>query len=83
MAIQQKVMDPVCGMEVDPEHAAGHSEYAGQTYHFCSAGCKARFDAEPAVWHAAAQGQPHASDGHDGLRTRTARRSASTCPSRA
>ena len=57
MAIQQKVMDPVCGMEVDPDRAAGHSEHAGQTYHFCSAGCKARFDAEPEVWHAAAQAQ--------------------------
>src|SRR5687768_9900786 len=59
MAIQQKVIDPVCGMEVDPDHAAGESEYAGQTYHFCSAGCKTRFDAEPEVWHAAAQAQAH------------------------
>ena len=57
MSIQQNVIDPVCGMEVDPEHAAGHSEHAGQTYHFCSAGCKARFDAEPEVWHAAARAQ--------------------------
>jgi P-type Cu+ transporter len=68
MEIQQKVTDPVCGMEVDPEHAAGHREYAGHAYHFCSAGCKTRFDAEPEVWHAPAQAQGHTPDG---LRRRT------------
>jgi P-type Cu+ transporter len=40
-------VDPVCGMEVDPEHAAGVSEYQGQTYYFCSSGCKKAFDQEP------------------------------------
>lgn len=39
--------DPVCGMEVAPETAAGKSEYKGQTYYFCSAGCKKAFDKEP------------------------------------
>ena len=39
--------DPVCGMDVDPVKAAGHSEYRGQTYDFCSKSCKAKFDAEP------------------------------------
>ena len=61
MNTQQSVIDPVCGMEVDPEHAAGSSEHAGHTYHFCSAGCKTRFDAEPEVFHAAARAQEHAS----------------------
>jgi Cu+-exporting ATPase len=60
MKTEQTVVDPVCGMEVDPEHAAGSSEHAGHTYHFCSAGCKARFDAEPEVFAAAAaQADPH------------------------
>jgi YHS domain-containing protein len=40
-------IDPVCGMEVDPKTAAGKSEYQGQTYYFCSAGCKKSFDKEP------------------------------------
>jgi P-type Cu+ transporter len=39
--------DPVCGMTVDPEKAAGKSEHAGETYYFCNPGCKAKFDAEP------------------------------------
>jgi len=39
--------DPVCGMDVDPKTAAGKSEYKGQTYYFCSGGCKKAFDKEP------------------------------------
>jgi YHS domain-containing protein len=39
--------DPVCGMDVEPETAAGKSEYKGQTYYFCSLGCKASFDKNP------------------------------------
>jgi YHS domain-containing protein len=39
--------DPVCGMDVDPKTAAGKSEYKGQTYYFCSKGCKASFDKNP------------------------------------
>jgi YHS domain-containing protein len=41
------VKDPVCGMEIDPKTAAGQSEYQGQTYFFCSMGCKKDFDKEP------------------------------------
>jgi Cu+-exporting ATPase len=39
--------DPVCGMDVTPETAAGKSEYKGQTYYFCSLGCKKSFDEDP------------------------------------
>jgi len=39
--------DPVCGMNVNPETAAGKSEYKGKTYYFCSPGCKKSFDADP------------------------------------
>ncbi len=39
--------DPVCGMQVDPERANAQSEYQGQTYYFCSTGCKERFDRDP------------------------------------
>ena len=42
-----KLMDPVCGLRVDPATAAGSSEYAGRTYYFHSAACKAEFDAQP------------------------------------
>jgi Cu+-exporting ATPase len=39
--------DPVCGMTVDPRRAAGSSIYQGETYHFCSKGCAAKFQAAP------------------------------------
>lgn len=39
--------DPVCRMDVDEKTAAGKSEYKGQTYYFCSVGCKKSFDKEP------------------------------------
>jgi len=42
-----KYKDPVCGMMVDPEKAAGKVEHAGQTYYFCSKGCAERFSHEP------------------------------------
>ena len=43
----EKVKDPVCGMNIDPAKAKGKSEYEGKTYHFCSEGCKKKFDADP------------------------------------
>ena len=39
--------DPVCGMTVDPVHAAGSVEHAGKTYFFCSQHCEQRFRANP------------------------------------
>lgn len=41
------IKDPVCGMDVDREKAAGKSDHGGETYFFCSKSCKAKFDAEP------------------------------------
>jgi Cu+-exporting ATPase len=34
-------------MQIDPRTAAGKSEYKGQTYYFCSAGCKRAFETDP------------------------------------
>ncbi len=42
--------DVVCGMQVDPAKAAGSSQHDGKTYYFCSKGCKAKFDANPAQY---------------------------------
>jgi len=33
-----KVVDPVCGMIVDPAATRHHASHEGQDYHFCSAG---------------------------------------------
>jgi YHS domain-containing protein len=41
------VTDPVCKMEIDPKTAAGKSDWNGQTYYFCSLGCKREFDKDP------------------------------------
>ncbi|MDL1894711.1 YHS domain-containing protein [Anaerolineae bacterium CFX7] len=46
------VKDIVCGMTVNPE-TAEKSEYKGQTYYFCSKGCKAQFDKNPEKYIAA------------------------------
>jgi Cu+-exporting ATPase len=40
-------IDPVCGMEVTPEDAAGSFQYHGQTYYFCNESCLERFQANP------------------------------------
>lgn len=40
-------IDPVCGMTVDPERAAGHYEYKGETYYFCSTHCVHKFREDP------------------------------------
>ena len=56
------VKDPVCGMDVDEQTAAGKSDYQGQTYYFCSAGCKASFDKDPQIYvggAAASAGHQH------------------------
>jgi len=40
--------DVVCGIQVDPAKAAGTSQHNGKTYYFCSKGCQAKLDANPA-----------------------------------
>jgi Cu+-exporting ATPase len=49
------VTDPVCGMRIDPKEAAGTSVYKGQTYYFCSLGCKKAFEKEPEKYVKAAK----------------------------
>ncbi|BCG84083.1 copper-translocating P-type ATPase [Mesorhizobium sp. 113-3-9] len=39
--------DPVCGMTVDPDAGKPTSEHGGRLYHFCSEGCRTKFQAEP------------------------------------
>ena len=41
------VLDPVCGMTVDPATTPHHASHAGADYHFCSAGCRTKFQADP------------------------------------
>src|SRR5262245_47705604 len=43
-------IDPVCGMSVDPLTATLKADHAGQTYYFCSAGCRSKFISNPAKY---------------------------------
>jgi len=45
--------DPVCGMMVEPQKAAGKVEHNGKAYYFCSARCAERFRNEPEKFLAA------------------------------
>lgn len=45
----KEVVDPVCGMTVDPATSV-HSEYKGKTYYFCSDSDKKDFDKAPASY---------------------------------
>jgi Cu+-exporting ATPase len=40
--------DPVCGMDVEPQSAAGSYEHDGRTYYFCCEPCLERFREDPA-----------------------------------
>lgn len=44
--------DPICGMEVSKDSAAGELEHGGRTYYFCSARCREKFRAAPAKYAA-------------------------------
>jgi Cu+-exporting ATPase len=41
------VVDPVCGMTIDPTDAVGQVDFKGQTYYFCSDVCLERFRSNP------------------------------------
>ena len=41
------VIDPVCGMTVNPAKAAGQHAHAGHTYYFCGKSCLEKFRADP------------------------------------
>lgn len=43
----RKTVDPVCGMTVDPTTSKHRFDYRGHTHHFCSAGCRTKFAADP------------------------------------
>jgi len=49
-AADQKAIDPVCGMSVDPATSKHRHEYDGETFHFCSDGCRTKFAADPAKY---------------------------------
>ena len=65
MAEAGNVLDPVCGMTVDPLATPHHAEHDGHAFHFCSAGCRTKFEADPTRYlePKAAAAQPSADPG--------------------
>ena len=47
VATPAQAIDPVCGMTVAADAAHRPFEYAGTTYYFCCAGCRAAFEKDP------------------------------------
>src|SRR5260370_34061910 len=45
---KETVLDPVCGMTVDPATSKHRFDHQGKTFHFCSASCRSKFAADPA-----------------------------------
>ena len=43
----ETVIDPVCGMSIDPQQAVAQEEHGGTVFYFCSDGCHAAFLADP------------------------------------
>jgi P-type Cu+ transporter len=43
-------IDPVCGMRVSPDTAAGSYDFEGKTYYFCGRSCLAKFQADPLAY---------------------------------
>jgi Cu+-exporting ATPase len=41
------VVDPVCGMTIDPSDAVGQFDYKGHTYYFCAESCLEQFRENP------------------------------------
>lgn len=47
----ERVIDPVCGMKIDPKTAkGGKTVFEGKEYFFCNPKCKTKFDADPHVY---------------------------------
>ena len=61
------VKDPVCGMDVDPATSTLTAVHDGETFHFCSAGCQAKFEADPDQYGEHARHGEHSTAGAAGV----------------
>jgi P-type Cu+ transporter len=46
-----QIKDPVCGMTIDTEEAAGSTTYESQDVYFCSDQCRRDFEADPGRYY--------------------------------
>jgi Cu+-exporting ATPase len=57
------VRDPVCGRSVDPATSQHRFDLGRETYHFCSAGCRTKFAADPKAYLDNSAPKPAAPEG--------------------
>ncbi len=69
-----QVTDPICGMTISPEKAAGTRDFQGEIYYFCSPACREKFDANPARFVKKAENQT-AGNGVNGADVMSGKRS--------
>jgi Cu+-exporting ATPase len=74
------VKDPVCGMSADPATAKHRADHAGETYFFCSAGCRAKFLADPGKYLGQDDAMHHEHHHHDAVAAPGAADVIYTCP---
>jgi P-type Cu+ transporter len=69
-------IDPVCGMKVQPDRAAGHYDYRGKRYFFCGVSCLRKFEETPGKYVAADGTKPGLKD----VSSQSGNASEYTCP---
>ena len=61
---KRTVKDPVCGMELEPEMAYSKTEYAGNTFYFCSKQCEEEFKKNPEKYASKLGKEPETHEHH-------------------
>jgi heavy metal translocating P-type ATPase len=72
---QVNVIDPVCGMQVDPNSAAAQAKHDSRDFFFCSPSCRNKFVADPVKYSRPSTGGPDLT-----LATRVPAGTEYTCP---
>ena len=49
-SLMNKIVDPVCGMTINPATSKYRCDHDGLTFHFCSTRCREKFAADPASY---------------------------------
>jgi len=59
MTTNERVLDPVCGMLIEPGSAAGTRLHRETLYHLCSTGCLFKFDSDAEAYIAATRAEEY------------------------
>ena len=50
--IREQLIDPICGMRMNPEESPAVTTYEGRSYYFCSETHKQEFERDPETYAA-------------------------------